>query len=185
MHGGHAALLEPALHAQIEIRRIDADEHVRLPVQQLLAQRLAQAQQARQMAQDLGQAHHRQFAGVKPRIQSGRTHARTADAGEAGLGMALAQLCDQSGAERIAGGLAGHQRDTRRACALRTCHQLGQGARGAGRRRHQACTAQRTRRRSPWAMKSSMACTSLLSLACSASCAWASASGRPATYSVR
>ena len=74
MHGADAALLEPLLDAEIEIGRIDADEHVRLPRQQALAQLAPQPQQPRQVAQHFGQAHHREFAGVVPRIQARGAH---------------------------------------------------------------------------------------------------------------
>src|SRR3546814_12957373 len=57
VHGAHAATLEPALQAEVEIRRIDADEHVRLPVQDLLAQLAAQATQSRPVGEYLGQSH--------------------------------------------------------------------------------------------------------------------------------
>ena len=33
MHGAHAALLQPLLHAEVEVGRVDADEHIGLPGQ--------------------------------------------------------------------------------------------------------------------------------------------------------
>ena len=90
MHGADAALLQPLLHAEVEVRGIDADEHIGLPRQHAPTQRAAQAQQTRQVTQYFGQAHHRQFAGIKPRVQACRAHCIAANAGEFGLGVTLA-----------------------------------------------------------------------------------------------
>ena len=43
---------------------------------------LAQLEQARQVSQHFGQAHHREFAGVVPGVHAGRAHSVAADAGE-------------------------------------------------------------------------------------------------------
>ena len=112
MHGAHAALLEPAFDAEVEIRGIDADEHVRCPNEHALAECLAQFQQARQVRQHFGQAHHRQLAGIEPGIESGGAHRIAADTGEFGIGIPLAKFADQSRAELVAGRLARAQRDT-------------------------------------------------------------------------
>ncbi len=163
MHGADPALLEPALHAQVEVGGIDADEHIRPPGQHALAERTPQLQQAGQVAQYLGQAHHRQLARVEPGLATFAAHAIAADAGEFGVGPAFAQCGDEAGPQPVAGGLAGHQRDAR---AARGGIHLSSGL-------------------SPRSMKSSRARTSSLDWACSASCCLASASGRPATYNVR
>ena len=86
-------------------------------VEQALAQVAAQPQQARQVAQHFGQAHHRQFARVVPGVEAGVAHRVAADAGEFGVGEALAQFVDQAGAEQVAGGFAGDQGDARAARA--------------------------------------------------------------------
>jgi hypothetical protein len=52
MHGADAALLQPLLHAEVEIRGVNADEHIRLPRQHAFAQRATNAQQARQVPED-------------------------------------------------------------------------------------------------------------------------------------
>ena len=85
MHGADAACFKPLLDPEIEIRRIDANEHVRLPVEHALAEPLAQIQQARQVGQHFGQTHHREFVGIVPSGQSRLAHARAADAGKLGL----------------------------------------------------------------------------------------------------
>ena len=111
VHGAQTALAQPFLHAEVEVGRVDADEHVRLPGQQALAELAPQAQQARQVTQHLCQSHHRQLRGVMPGIESGRAHLLAADAGEFGVGVALVQFVDQAGAEQVAGGFAGAQGD--------------------------------------------------------------------------
>ena len=117
MHGAHAALLQGALEAEVEVRGIDADEDVGLPGQQALAQARAQAQQPRQVAQHFRQPHHRQFAAVVPGLEAGGAHARTTDAGELRVRKAFAQGRHQPGAEQVARGLAGDEGDARRARA--------------------------------------------------------------------
>ena len=53
------------------------------------------------MAHYFHQTHHRErFRGV-PGVQPDSDHARTADAGELRVGMALAQGVDQAGAEQV------------------------------------------------------------------------------------
>jgi hypothetical protein len=190
VHGAHAALLQPALDAQVEVGRVDADEHVRLPFQRTLAERRAQLQQAWQVAQHFGQAHHRQLAGIVPGLAAGAAHGIAADAGEFGIREARLQLAHQARTEQVAGGFTGHQRDPQRALAEHPLRRNAAGHRGqrnhggAG-RRLAGRAAHRSKGLSACSMKSSMAFTSSLSRACSVSCTLASASGRPATYSVR
>jgi hypothetical protein len=38
MHGANAALLQPLLHAEVEVRSVDADEYIRLPRQHAFSQ---------------------------------------------------------------------------------------------------------------------------------------------------
>lgn len=199
MHGAHAALLEPAFHRQIEVGRVDADEYIRLPRQHALAKGAAQFQQARQMPQHFGQAHHRQLAGVEPGLASGTAHRIAADTDEFGIGIAAAQCVNQAGTEDVAGCFAGDQGDTWSAHARAGNREWGMGNRcgirdGDGRANVRTCTVfrfpipdsgHRSSGRSAASMNSSSPRTSSLSRACSASCSFASASGRPATYSVR
>jgi hypothetical protein len=190
VHGAHAALLQPALDAQVEVGRVDADEHVRLPFQRTLAERRAQLQQARQVAQHFGQAHHRQLAGIVPGLAAGAAHGVAADAGEFGIREARLQFAHQARTEQVAGGFTGHQRDPQRALAEHPLRRNAAGHRGqrnhggAG-RRLAGRAAHRSKGLSACSMKSSIAFTSSLSRACSVSCTLASASGRPATYRVR
>ncbi len=190
MHGAHAALLQPAFDAQVEVGRVDADEHVRLPFQRTLAERGTQLEQAWQMAQYFGQAHHRQLAGIVPGQAAGAAHGIATDAGEFGIWKACLQFAHQARTQQITRGLTGHQCDPQRALAehpLRgdAAGHRGQRNHGGAGRRLAGRAAHRSKGLSACSMKSSMAFTSSLSRACSVSCTLASASGRPATYSVR
>ena len=112
MHGAHAALLQPTFDAEIEVGGIDADEDIRLPTQHPLAKLFAQTQQARQMRQYFGQAHHRQLAGIEPGVHARRTHGVATDTGELCIREMLPQCLDQAGAELVAGGFAGAKGDS-------------------------------------------------------------------------
>ena len=111
MHGADAAAFQPAFHAEIEVGRVDSDEDIGPPRLQMPAQTPAQAQQTRQMAQDFGQAHHRQFAAVVPCVQALGAHRRAAYARELRLGKTRPQFRDQPGAELVAGNFACDKRD--------------------------------------------------------------------------
>ena len=84
MHGAHAAALEPRLEAEVEVRRVDADEQ-----RHALAatRRDASARRMRdelgQVADDLDEAAHRQRLQRVPRLAAGRLHPRSGDADEA------------------------------------------------------------------------------------------------------
>src|SRR5690606_23215617 len=112
-----------------------------------------------QVAQDLGQAHDREFAGIEPGFHAGGTHRVAADACELRVRIAFLQHRDQAGAQLVPRGFAGDQRE-----AL-------------------ALAAHRNSGRSPASMKASNARTSSLSRASSASCPRASSSFAPETYS--
>ena len=161
MHGAHAARLEPALEAEVEVGRVDADEDVGLPVQDPAAQAAAQAQQAGQVGQHFGQSHDRKLAGVMPGVHSGGAHRVAADAREFRVGEAFAQAFDEVGAQQVTGGLAGDQREAR------------------------PCRHHRNSGRSPPSMKSSIRRTSSLSVARSASFVRASSRVSPDMYTVR
>ena len=90
MHRANAVSLERAFEAEIEVGRIDADEHVRFPVEQAFAQAATQPQQAWQVAHDFCQPHHRECAAIVPRIETGTAHRSTADAYELRIWMAMA-----------------------------------------------------------------------------------------------
>ena len=161
MHGADATGLELAFEAEVEVGRIDADEHVRAPVDKARTQPASKRQQPRQVREHFAEAHHCQLAGVVPGVDAGVAHRIAADACEPGIRETRPQAVDQSRAEQVARGLAGHQREARRA------------------------RAHRSSGRSPASMKSSMRRTSSLSTAIAASLARASSRLSPDMYTAR
>src|SRR5690606_24267072 len=114
MNGGDAGVLQMVFQAKVEVWRIDADEHVGLPLEQATTQVAAKAQQSRQMAQRFGQARDGECTAVVRADRTGIAHASAANAAEFGGGKALAERFDQSRTQAIARGFAGDQREARR-----------------------------------------------------------------------
>ena len=75
------------LDAQVEIRRVDTDKHVRRVVLPAVDERPAQTQQARNVPQRFDEAHDGQFLGVGPVIAAGLKHRRSGDALELRVGV--------------------------------------------------------------------------------------------------
>ena len=166
LHGAQPRRAQARLDAEIEVRRIHADEHVGPPAERALDQRAPQRQQPRQVAQDFRVAAHRQFAHVPPRVEAGRRHAFAADARIHPADDAFAQRRQHRRGEQIARGLARHHRDTRaHAHALqRTMPRVDSRTNSASRRRCGACSG--------------------ASAACARSCSTAAAAVSPSRYSV-
>src|SRR5690606_15739707 len=120
--------------------------------------------QAWQVGEHFAQAHHRELGGVVPGIQPGIAHLRPANACEQGAGKPPGKFADQAGAKLVPRRLAGNQREPWRT-------RLLQG--------------HRSRARWPESMNSSMARTSSLSPANSASRSRAWARSAPDMYSAR
>ena len=116
MHRADTRAAQIQFDVQVEVRRVDADEHVRLGRDQHLHQVLAPAQQFAQAAEHLHQAHDGQALHRKVRLQPFGLHARTADTDELDVGVALLERLHETGAEDIAGRLARDQGDAQLAC---------------------------------------------------------------------
>ena len=71
------AALSPLREAQVELRGVDADEHVRARRQEARAQRRAQPQQARQVREHLREPHDRELIGGAQRLAACGQHLRT------------------------------------------------------------------------------------------------------------
>ena len=80
LHGRDALRLELPRDAQVEFGRVDADEHVGPLADQAGDQVATQAQQPRQVPEDLGEPHHRELVGRVPGLATGIDHARARDA---------------------------------------------------------------------------------------------------------
>jgi hypothetical protein len=97
VHGAQAGLLQALLHAEIEIRRVDADDYRGLHLEQFRPiSALAQSQQSRQMADHLAETEQRQFVDVVPGFETLCLHAGAADADEARMRIALTQAMMRS-----------------------------------------------------------------------------------------
>src|SRR5690606_1271640 len=116
----YAGRAQHRLGRHVEIRRIDADENVgalRLEPPDQVAPEL---QQPRQVAQHLGEPHDRKLLGPIPRRAARGDHLLAGDAVELGVREPPLQRGDQAGAQRIAGFLAGDERESER-----TIHAAG------------------------------------------------------------
>ena len=106
-----AAQLE--LQAQIEIRRIDANEHVRLCGDQITSELTATAKQFEQAAEHLDQAHDSQPLHREIGFQALGFHPRTTDTNEFGIRIALLDGLHQTGAKNVTGRFTGDQCDAK------------------------------------------------------------------------
>ena len=82
MNGMNACLLEFFGHAEIKVRRIDADKHIRLEAEQIVHQPFADFQNLRQAFDDLNKTAHRQLFLIVQTLKTLRLHALAADAGK-------------------------------------------------------------------------------------------------------
>ena len=97
------------LQAQVEIGRVDADEHVRRIFAQASQQAAPQLHQAGQVGQHFEQSHDGQLGGVEPGFHSGRFHFLARYPHESRMWKALAQGLHQGSTELVAGGFAGDE----------------------------------------------------------------------------
>src|SRR3954465_8420810 len=95
VNGANAATLQLALESQIEIRRIDADEHGNMRIAETLRDVAAQADESRQVRYDLDEAAHGEVLGRRPRLAARRFHLRSGDAGKLDGGPLPAHRVDQ------------------------------------------------------------------------------------------
>ena len=119
MHRRDARRAQLARQAEIEFRRIDADEHVGRGPQEFAPHARPQPQQPRQIAQDLEQAHDGKRLGRLPGLAACREHLRSGDAEELRVRRQVPQCADQPRAERVARRLSRHQTHPQRHAAPR------------------------------------------------------------------
>ncbi len=112
VHGANAGLTQLELDAQGEIRRIDANEHIGLALDQAGNQAAATRQQLGQPTQYFDQAHDRQALHGEIADQPLGLHARAAHADELDVWVLDLERLHQACTENVAGCLAGNQRDT-------------------------------------------------------------------------
>src|SRR3546814_6044529 len=97
------ASTQASLEAKIESRGDDPDHDIRPVDTETLKQHTAQAQDARQRWNDLGNAHHRQRVDRGDRPATSRFHLRAGHTIELGIWKSLTQSANQDTAEQIAG----------------------------------------------------------------------------------
>jgi hypothetical protein len=87
--------------AQVEFGRVYADIDVGLQRQHRAAHARAQAQQTRQVVQDLEQPHDRKFRRIRKAFAARRLHARARDANEPRAGCERAQGLNEPRAQVV------------------------------------------------------------------------------------
>ena len=115
LHRPQSRRVQRGREPEVELRRVDADEDIRAAFEHRAADSRAQRQQARQVMQDLEQAHHGELLGVGKALAAGGLHARTRDPDEARARRTLPDRGHQRRAQVVARGLAGDEADRQRA----------------------------------------------------------------------
>ncbi|CAH0212603.1 hypothetical protein SRABI106_01787 [Rahnella aquatilis] len=103
------ALLQTTFKRDVEVRSINAHEHIRLQFAKTTGQIFADFQQAWQPFKNFHHAHYRQFFHLVPGFASFRLHQRTRDTHKTGIRMMLLQGSNQPGAKNVTGRFTGHQ----------------------------------------------------------------------------
>ena len=111
MDGGDAALLERRLQTQIEIRRVDPDEHVGRIGKQPARQLAADGGDFAKAAENLGIAANRQGLERIPGIKTHAKHFRTTHTKEDGVRQLRPECLDQLAGQEVARCLPGDQGD--------------------------------------------------------------------------
>lgn len=112
MNGRHTGRLHAGFQAEVEIRRVDADEDVRTLAFQAFFQLTPDTGNAPVIFQRIPVPHHRQLAHRPPAGHALPFHTRAADAVEDGTGQFRLERRDQMRTQQIPGGFACHQGDT-------------------------------------------------------------------------
>ena len=117
MRASDAGAPQFALQREVEVRRIDADEHIRAVgagagagAGETREQAAANAENAGQFGCQAVQADDADALHVEQNFAAGRGHPRPADAAENAGRAARAQRLDEAGRQLVAGRFAGHQR---------------------------------------------------------------------------
>src|SRR5439155_25817396 len=111
MDRAHAVALEFALERQVEVGRVDTDEHRNAFREKPARKRAPYSENFRQAADDLGKPADGERFERMPRLAAGRLHFRSGDADEARFRNAGADGFDQHRRERVARSLSGDDTD--------------------------------------------------------------------------
>ena len=112
MHGLDPGLTQLEFDIEVEIRGIDADEHIRFFGDEIADQLLAPGQQLTQTAQHFHQAHDRQAFHGEVGNETLGLHQRPADANELYRRVLNLERAHETRAQNVTGSLTRHQRNT-------------------------------------------------------------------------
>ncbi len=172
VHGARTVALQLALEREIEIGRVDADEHRHAFGKQSARQRATDGEDLGQPGEDLRDAAHGERLERVPCLAPGLLHFRSRDADETSTRYPRTYRLDQHRRQRISRRLACDDSD-----------RDGTGVRGVTHRRLQIAV-QRTMPRSDATRNSTSGLMTGVAGAVAASAALASSSVRPSRYSV-
>ncbi|MNP05924.1 hypothetical protein D3C76_978880 [compost metagenome] len=112
MHGLDTGLTQFEFDIEIEVRRIDTDEHIGFRGDQVGDQLLAPRQQLAQPAQHFHQAHDGQTLHREIRGQAFSLHQRTTDTDELDRRVASLERAHETRTQNVTGSLTRYQRNT-------------------------------------------------------------------------
>ncbi len=118
MHCPDPGSTQLELEPQVEVRGINADEHIGPLLDQRIHQALTARQQLRQTAEHFDQAHHGQSLQREIGLQPFGLHAWTTDANELDIGVLRLQRLHQARAENVTRGFPGNQGNPERPAHL-------------------------------------------------------------------
>ncbi len=115
MDGFNPLLFQITFEGNVEVRRINADEHIGLQFGKTARQIGADVQQTTQATQHLNDAHHRQLFHLIPGFTPFSLHQWTGNADKARVGNARFERSNKTCTKNIAGGFSGDKGDRQRA----------------------------------------------------------------------
>ena len=118
LHRGQSTRLEALGESEVELRRIDTDEYRWSTRKQFPHETTSQADKTRQMTQDFGETHEREFIARGERFAPRFAHTRARHPDEACIGNTLSYRHDEGGTEVVAGSFSGDERDQRSLATL-------------------------------------------------------------------
>lgn len=117
VHTGDAGLATALFHTKVEIRGVDADDHVRRCGEQVVHQAGADGEQLPQPPEHFHKAHDRQALHGDQGMKAFGDHFLPTDADKTGVRITFAKGADQAGAKDVTGGFPGHHGDSDRFAA--------------------------------------------------------------------
>ena len=114
---GDARALEVAGEAEVDVRKVDEDGDGGLVAANGADQLAIAGVDARDVAEDFGDAHNGDVFGADDLLLVLASHLGAAEAGEGGVRKTCAEGSDELGTVGVAGGFAGREKDARIGCS--------------------------------------------------------------------